>query len=251
MMSRSRARRRITGWKAEHARGRNTAVNKPAAVIFDAYGTLLDINSAMARHATALGPNWPRISADWRAKQLEYSWVRSLTGPAHHEDFWLVTRDALDVTLARHRISDAVLRDALLDAYRHLSAYPEVPAMLRALRDADMPTAILSNGSPWMLETAVEAAGLAPLLDAVLSVEEVGIFKPDARVYALAERQFGAPAAEMIFVSSNPWDAQAAAHFGYRTIRVNRDDAPDEYGLHAMLMAELPDLSGLPALVGA
>jgi len=222
-----------------------------AAVVFDAYGTLLDVNSAMARHAAALGPQWPRISADWRAKQLEYSWVRSLTGPAHHEDFWLCTRDALDVVMARYGITDALLRDLLLDAYRELAAYPEVPAMLRALRDAGIPAAILSNGSPWMLDSAVQAAGIAPLLEAVLSVEEVGVFKPDPRVYALACRQFGAAAGEMIFVSSNPWDAQAAAHAGFRTIRVNRDKAPDEYGLAAMLLAELPDLSGIPELAGA
>lgn len=222
-----------------------------SAVIFDAYGTLLDVNSAMARHAAALGPEWPRISADWRSKQLEYSWVRSLTGPAHHEDFWLCTREALDTVLARHGIRDLALRDQLLDAYRALSAYPEVPAMLAALRDAGIPAAILSNGSPWMLEGAVEAAGIAPLLEAVISVEEVGVFKPDPRVYALACRQFGAPASDMIFVSANPWDAQAAAHQGFATIRVNRDNSPDEYGLAAMLLAELPDLTRIPELAGA
>ncbi len=221
------------------------------AVIFDAYGTLLDVNSAMAAHAADLGPQWPRISADWRAKQLEYSWVRSLTGPTHHEDFWLCTRAALDLVLARHGVRNALLRDLLLDAYLRLDAYPEVPAVLRALRHAGIPAAILSNGSPWMLDTAIEAAGIGLLLDAVISVEEVGVFKPDPRVYALACRQFGAAASEMLYVSSNPWDAQAAVHHGFQTLRINRDGAPDEYGLAAMLLDELPDLSRIPELAGA
>ncbi|MBC7430572.1 MAG: haloacid dehalogenase type II [Rubritepida sp.] len=220
------------------------------AIIFDAYGTLLDVSGAMAAHAARIGPQWPRISVEWRAKQLEYSWVRSLTGPAHHEDFWLCTRDALDVVMHRHGLHDAGLKRDLLEAYRVLAAYPEVPAMLRALQAADIPSAILSNGSPWMLESAVAAAGIGDLLDAVLSVEELGVFKPDPRVYQLACRQFGVAAAEMIFVSSNTWDAQAAAHAGYQVVRINRDQAPDEYGLAAMLLAELPDLSSLPELAG-
>lgn len=222
----------------------------PGAVIFDAYGTLLDVNSAMATHAGRIGPNWPAISAAWRAKQLEYSWVRSLTGPAHHEDFWLCTRDALDVVLQRHGLHDKGLKRDLMETYRELPAYPEVPAVLAALRAAELPTAILSNGSPWMLDGAVQAAGIAPLLDAVLSVEEVGIFKPDPRVYALACRQFGLAAGDMLFVSANAWDGQAAAHAGFQVVRVNRDGAPDEYGLGAMLLAEIPDLSGLPELIG-
>lgn len=220
------------------------------AVIFDAYGTLLDVNSAMAAHAGRIGPEWPAISAEWRAKQLEYAWVRSLTGPAHHEDFWLCTRDALDVVMHRHRLHDSGLRRDLLEAYRVLGAYPEVPEMLHALKAGGIPAAILSNGSPWMLESAVEAAGIAPLLEAVLSVEEVGVFKPDPRVYALASRQFGVDPGDMIFVSSNPWDGQAAAHAGFQVVRINRDNAPDEYGLAALLLAELPELSGLPDIAG-
>lgn len=224
---------------------------RASAVIFDAYGTLLDINSAMAAHAQRIGPEWPRISLEWRAKQLEYAWVRSMTGPAHHEDFWLCTRDALDVVLLRNGLHDARLKSDLLDSYRTLTAYPEVPQMLRALRQAGIPAAILSNGSPWMLESAVAAAGIADLLEAVLSVEEVGIFKPDPRVYRLATRQFGVSADQMLFVSSNPWDGQAAAHGGFQVVRINRDGGPDEYGLAGLLLAELPDLSGLPELAGA
>lgn len=223
---------------------------RAAAVIFDAYGTLLDVNSATQKHADRLGVSWERISVQWRAKQLEYTWVRSMSGAAHHEDFWLCTRDALDVVMARNGLHDAQLRQDLLDAYRVLAAYPEVPAMLRELRAAGIPAAILSNGSPFMLESAVEAAGIDKLLDAVLSVEEVGVFKPDPRVYQLATRQFGCPADQMLFVSANPWDGQAAAHAGFQVVRINRDGGPDEYGLAPMLLAELPDLSGLPELAG-
>ena len=141
------------------------------AVIFDAYGTLLDIHAAMARHADRLGPNWRQISADWRAKQTEYSWVRTMVGPAHHRDFWRLTQEALEVVAEVHGITDAALKADILAAYRRLDAYPEVPDMLRTLKDRGLACAILSNGEPEMLHDAVTAAGIAPLLDAVLSVE--------------------------------------------------------------------------------
>ncbi len=223
---------------------------RAAAVIFDAYGTLLDVGSATQKHAERIGPKWESLSVQWRAKQLEYAWVRSLTGPAHHEDFWLCTRDALDVVMARNGLHDAQLKHDLLEAYRVLDAYPEVPGILRELRAAGIPAAILSNGSPFMLESAVQAAGIDKLLDSVLSVEEVGVFKPDPRVYQLATRQYGCPADQMVFVSANPWDGQAAAHAGFQVVRINRDGSPDEYGLAAMLLAELPNLSALPEMAG-
>lgn len=223
--------------------------SRPAAVIFDAYGTLLDVHAAMARHAARLGPRWREVSAAWRQKQLEYTWVRSLTGPAHHEDFFLCTRDALDYVLARYGIADAALREDLLLAYRRLDAYPEVPTVLLALRGAGVPAAILSNGAPRMLDEACEAAGIADLLDAVLSVEEVGVFKPDPRVYRLATRHFGAPPEAMAFVSANPWDTQAALANGFRAVRVNRGSEPDEYGLREAGVPELRDLAPLPALL--
>ncbi|HYF09274.1 MAG TPA: haloacid dehalogenase type II, partial [Acetobacteraceae bacterium] len=201
------------------------------AVIFDAYGTLLDVHAAMARHAERVGPGWRQLSADWRAKQLEYTWVRSLTAPALHEDFFLCTRDALDVVCTRHGIGDAALKRDLIQAYLTLDAYPEVPEMLRAVRARGIATAILSNGTMNMLIAACEAAGIKALVDEILSVEEVGVFKPDRRVYQLATRQFGCPADRMVFVSSNAWDAQAALHAGFRTVRVNRTGEPDEYGL--------------------
>jgi len=219
------------------------------AVIFDAYGTLLDVHSAVGRHAARIGPEATAFSQEWRAKQLEYSWVRSLTGPSHHQDFWACTVDALRFVCARFGVSDPALAADLLDAYRRLSAYPEVPEMLRALRGRDMVTAILSNGAPMMLVDATTASGISTLLDALLSVEAVGIFKPDPRVYAMAVQRLGLPASRMAFVSANPWDTQAAMHAGFRAIRVNRNGAPDEYGLAAAGVPSLADLSALPGLL--
>src|SRR4030095_16410555 len=138
------------------------------ACVFDAYGTLFDVNSAAARLRAALGAEADAFSATWRRKQLEYSWLRSLMGA--HADFWQVTTEALDFACERHAIADASLRQRLLETYRAPSAYPEVPAMLRAIRSAGFKTAILSNGAPAMLQAAVEAAGLAPQFDALLRV---------------------------------------------------------------------------------
>jgi 2-haloacid dehalogenase len=221
-----------------------------AAVVFDAYGTLLDVHAAMARHAARLGPAWQTLSQEWRVKQLEYTWVRTLTGPAHHADFARVTDDALAFVAARHGIADTALIADLRAAYRRLDAYPDARPALIALRDAGMARAILSNGTPAMLAEGVAAAGLADLLDDVLSVESVGLYKPDARVYRLATDQFDAPPGRIAFVSSNPWDVFGAASFGFRAFWVNRDRSPEEYGVRA-LATELPDLGALPArLIG-
>ncbi len=225
-------------------------MNRIRAVVFDAYGTLLDIHAAMARHADRLGPDWQRISADWRAKQLEYSWVRSLAGPSHHRDFWRLTQEALAWTATRHGIADpALLADVLL-AYRHLDAYPEVGVVLRQLRDAGLSRAILSNGEPGMLRDAVTHAGIGHTLDAVLSVEAAGVFKPDPRVYRLAGAHFGLAGSQMAFVSSNPWDAFGAHAFGFRVFWLNRAGAPREYELGAHV-TEIADLTDLPNLLAA
>lgn len=221
----------------------------PEAVVFDAYGTLFDVDAAMRRDASRLGPRWEALSAEWRAKQLEYSWVRSLTGAAHYENFWLCTRDALHVVFARHGIADAALEKALMDAYLTLPAYPEVPEMLAAIRRRGIAVAILSNGTPGMLADAIEAAGIAPLVDEVLSVESVGVFKPDPRVYRLATRQFGCSPDRLVFVSGNAWDAQAAHAAGMQVVRVDRAGAPDEYGLAEAGVPVLRDLSGLADLL--
>lgn len=216
------------------------------AYVFDAYGTLLDVHGAMRRHAAMLPPDWERISAEWRAKQLEYTWVHSLTGPAHHRDFLQVTQDSLAYVCARHGISDPAVHAALLDSYRRLPAYPEVPGVLDVLRGRGLRTAILSNGEPSMLDDAVQGAGIASLLDAVISVEEVGVFKPDPRVYALASHRLGLAPDRMMFVSSNAWDAQAAGAAGFQVAWCNRAGLPDEYGLAASATV-IPDLAALAA----
>jgi 2-haloacid dehalogenase len=213
-------------------------------VIFDAYGTLLDVNAAMRAHADRLGPDWERISTEWRQKHIEYSWVRSLAGPAQYRDFWQLAQEALAFVAARHGISDTNLLRDVLGAYRRLDAYPEVPDVLRRLAGRGIGRAILSNGEPGMLTDAVEAAGIGELLDDVLSADAAGIYKPDPRVYALATARFGHAAGEMAFVSSNAWDAFGARAFGFRVFWVNRIGQPEEYGLRGEV-TELTDLAGL------
>jgi len=216
------------------------------AAVFDAYGTLLDVHAAMARYAGRLGPDWQRMSAEWRAKQIEYTWVRSMAGPAHHRDFWSLTKEALGYVAAQHGIGDPALLADVLAAYRVLDAYPEVPALLEGLRERGVARAILSNGEPGMLEDAVRSAGIAGLLDDVLSVEAVGVFKPDPRVYRLVTDRFGVAADAVGFFSSNPWDAFGALAFGFRVFWINRAGAPDEYGLRGAV-TELRDLAVVPA----
>ena len=222
--------------------------NPIKAIVFDAYGTLLDVHGAMQRHADRLPPDWERISQEWRQKQLEYTWIRTLTGSLHHKDFWQLTRDSLAYVAARHRITDPAVLDALLTAYRQLPAYKDAAPMLTALRAAGIKTAILSNGEPGMLKEAVETAGLAPLLDAVLSVEDVGVFKPHPRVYGLAAAALGLSLNQMAFVSSNAWDAQAAGAAGFRVFWCNRTNQPEEYGL-ATSATVISNLTDLPTLL--
>ena len=216
------------------------------ACVFDAYGTLFDVNSAAARCRDALGPQADAFSATWRRKQLEYSWLRSLMGA--HVDFWQLTEEALDYACERHAITDAPLRQRLLETYRELSAYPEVPAMLREIRSEGFKTAILSNGTPAMLRSAVEAADLAAQFDQVLSVESVGVYKPHPSVYQLAVDRLGAAVVRICFVSSNGWDIAGAAQFGFRTIWINRTREPRER-LPAGPELELGDLLELPQRV--
>lgn len=215
------------------------------AAIFDAYGTLLDVHAAMSRHAARLGPTWQAISGDWRAKQIEYTWVRSLAGTKHHRDFWRLTEEALAWTAARHGVTDTALLADVLQAYRRLDAFTDAAPVLTRLRDGGIKRAILSNGEPGMLADAVRAAHIESLLDAVLSVESAGVFKPDPRVYRLATERFALPAEQMAFVSSNPWDAFGARAFGFQVFWINRGGAPHEYDL-AATAAELRDLAALP-----
>lgn len=221
--------------------------------VFDAYGTLFDV-AAAAREAAAepggeaLAAVWPTLAAIWRRKQLEYAWIRSLSGA--HADFWVVTCEALDYAMAATGLAGAALRERLQALYLDLRAYPEAPATLDALRAAGLRTAILSNGSPQMLARAVAAAGLGDRLDAVLSAEAVGVFKTDPRVYALVGATFGVAPAQALFVSSNGWDAAAAAGYGFRTLWVNRGGDPEER-LPWRPDGVAPDLSGALALATA
>lgn len=218
-----------------------------AACVFDAYGTLFDLTSAAARCRDSLGGKAEPLSALWRTKQLEYSWLRSLMG--RHADFWQVTGEALDYAMATLDIGDAALRERLMDAFLHIGAYPDARAVLEALRRAGRPAAILSNGSPRMLQAATASAGIAGLLDHVLSIEEVGVYKPDRRVYDLAMQRLGLPAERICFVSSNGWDAVGAASFGCQAVWANRAGARRER-LPAQPVAEIRSLDALPALLG-
>jgi 2-haloacid dehalogenase len=221
------------------------------ACVFDAYGTLLDLNSAVRAESAHLGERAAEeLGALWRRKQLEHTWLRSLM--RRHADFWQVTVEALEFSLATlGRAGDEALRERLLAAYRRLTPYPEVRAVLRRLKENGVRTAILSNGSPGMLEEAVAAAGLSGLVDHVLSVEDVAVFKPAPEIYHLATRRLGVPAAEIVFLSSNGWDVHGAAAFGFRAVWVNRAQAEGERLPGAPVaaagsLAELPRLLGLP-----
>lgn len=197
------------------------------AVIFDAYGTLFDVHSAVGRHMAAIGPDAARLSETWRAKQLEYSWVLSLAG--RYEPFWTLTERALDYAFARFPQIDRAIGPLLLDAYRSLDAYPDVAKTLQALQARGLRTGILSNGDPGMLNAAVASAGLAGHLDAILSVDAARVFKTSPRTYDLVLRSLPVVATEVVFVSSNRWDIAGAAAFGFIPVWVNRLGLPDEY----------------------
>jgi 2-haloacid dehalogenase len=204
-----------------------TGKTTPRVYVFDAYGTLFDVHSAIARHRSDAGPDAERFSEIWRTKQLEYSWTMTLAG--QYLDFWTLTERALDYAFARLPSVDRALRPKLLDAYFKLDAFPDARVALTSLKGRGLATAILSNGSPRMLDAAVEAAGLATMLDAVLSVDAVRLYKPRPEVYALVTSRFGVKPAEVVFVSSNRWDVMGAAAFGFRPLWVNRSNMPNEY----------------------
>lgn len=218
--------------------------------VFDAYGTLFDVAAAARKAASepgneALAEAWPRLAEIWRAKQLQYTWLRAVARA--HTDFWQVTADGLDFALEALSLGDPVLRERLLQLYWELEAYPEVPAMLGALKQAGLETAILSNGSPDMLNGAVSSAGIGDVLDDILSVESVGVFKPDRRVYDLVGERFVAGTRETLFVSSNGWDAAAASGYGFQTVWVNRAGDPVDR-MPWKPETILPDLSTIPDL---
>lgn len=220
------------------------------ACVFDAYGTLFDVSAAAARHRSEIGESWERLSALWRQKQVEYTWLRSLMGK--HADFWQVTSDALDFALATLGLAAAGERESgglharLMQVYRALDAYPDAATTLQHLRHHGFRTAILSNGTPAMLEAAVAKARLGVQLDAVLSIEAIGVYKPHPSVYRLAVERLHIEAGRICFVTANGWDAAGAAQFGFRVAWINRLRQPRER-LPAGPEIEIATLADLPA----
>jgi 2-haloacid dehalogenase len=217
------------------------------ACVFDAYGTLFDFASAARGCRDVLGESIDKLTALWRDKQLQYTWLRAAQGK--HADFWQVTGDALDFTLETMGIANAQLRERLMQLYLALETFPEVTDVLTTLKKTGLKLAILSNGSPKMLDAVVKGAKLEKLFDAVLSVEDAGVYKPHPKVYQLAVDRLGIPASAISFQSSNAWDAYAASAFGMQVIWCNR------YGQRRERLPGNPDreirsLSELPALVG-
>ncbi|HKY94662.1 MAG TPA: haloacid dehalogenase type II [Kiloniellales bacterium] len=215
------------------------------AAVFDAYGTLFDVHSAVAQETAALGAKAEAVSLLWRQKQLEYTWLRSLMG--RHADFWQVTRDGLDFALASHGIDDPALADRLMQLYLRLDAYPDAAPLLARLKAARRTSAILSNGTPAMIKAAAAASGLA--LDHLISIEATGIYKPHPAVYQLAVDLLG-PASQICFVSTNSWDARGAAAYGLQVVWLDRwsrmaDRLPGEFRATIKTLDDLPALLGL------
>ena len=212
-----------------------------AAYVFDAYGTLFDVHAAVRRLADRIGPDGQTLSEIWRAKQLEYSWVRSLMGA--YRDFWALTEESLDFAFSKVPSADPVHRDALLAAYWTLDCYPEVPGVLKALKADGARLAILSNGSPEMLAAAVKSAALDLVIDDIFSVDAIRRFKTDPQVYDMVTTGWRLYPDAVSFQSSNRWDVAGAARFGFRTVWINRGNQPDEY-------RDLPPGIILPSLQG-
>ena len=218
------------------------------ACVFDAYGTLFDYASAAGKCKDQLGDSLAPFTALWRDKQLQYTWLRATQ--SRHADFWQVTGDALDFTMESMGISDPALRERLMSLLLTLDPFPEVETVLRSLKVKGIKLAILSNGTPKMLGAAVDNAKLGPYFDAVISVEEAGVFKPHPKVYQLAVDRLGVKAGEISFQSSNAWDAYAASAFGMRVVWCNR------YGQRLERLPGKPDhevttLDELPLLIAA
>lgn len=224
------------------------ALTEIDACVFDAYGTMFDVAAAAKHCQDDLGDQWAPLAQIWREKQLQYTWLRSLMG--EYTPFWQVTQDGLDYALATLEIENKELRERLLNIYLELDAYPEISDMLSKLKSAHLKTAILSNGSPEMLDSAVTNAGLGDVLDNVFSVHKLGVFKPDSRVYQMAVDEMGVAKERVCFMSSNAWDACAAANFGFRVVWVNRfgqaeERIPGQHEHEIQNLAELPPLFGL------
>lgn len=197
------------------------------AFVFDAYGTLFDVHSAVSRHGALVGPNAARLSEVWRNKQLEYTWTRS--GMGKYKDFWALTVEALDFALEFVPDVNRDARAQLLHAYQTLDCYAEVRAVLETLKQRGYATAILSNGTPDMLSSAIEFAGLGDVLDDVFSVHDVGVFKADFKTYSMVTKAYDLQPSQVNFQSSNRWDVAGATAFGFDVCWINRTNQPDEY----------------------
>ncbi len=224
-----------------------SALEDIRACVFDAYGTLFDFSSPMQRRRRKIGPEADRLNVLWRQKQLEYSWLRSLMGA--HADFWQVTGEALDYTMAACSIQNPALRAELMELYLSLDPYPESISTLEKLKAEKRYTAILSNGSPTMLTAAVNRSGMSPLLDEVLSVEDIGIYKPHPSVYQLVIDRLNVEPAQVLFLSSNAWDVAGAAHFGFTVAWCNRMGNPPE-SLPGKPVVKIKSLAEVPGLIG-
>lgn len=217
------------------------------ACVFDAYGTLFDLSTPLARRRDRIGDQVDRLAETWRRKQLEYSWLRSLMG--RHADFWAVTGEALDYAMAATGVRDPSLRAELMQLYLELAPYPDAVATVAAVKRAGIKTAILSNGTPTMLTAIVNAAALTEHLDAVISIEACGVYKPHPSVYQLATDRLDVPINGVVLLSGNAWDVAGASAFGFRTAWINRAGQPAEL-LPGRPSAEVRSLDELPALLG-
>jgi 2-haloacid dehalogenase len=195
-------------------------MDKITTCVFDAYGTLFDVNAACRELSREVGDKWNELSSLWRLRQLEYSWLRN--SMKEYEDFWKITSDALDYAMETLNINNIKLKKELLSLYLKLEAYPEVKSVLRNIKYMGLKTAILSNGNKKMLETAVSNAKIDDLMDEILSVDECKVYKPASEVYDLVDKKMGVKKENVLFFSSNAWDMHAASNYGFKTIWVNR-----------------------------
>ncbi|WP_440690766.1 haloacid dehalogenase type II [Candidatus Pelagibacter sp. HIMB1782] len=191
------------------------------AIIFDAYGTLFDVNSAAEKCKDKIGDKWEAFANYWRTTQLEYTWLRSLM--KRHKDFWQITEDSLDKSMSVFKIDNS-MRDELLDLYKILSPFEEVPEVLKSLKEKNFKLAILSNGTPSLLNELVQSNKLDNLFDDIFSIEEVGIFKPDSKVYDMPTKKYKIEKNEVAFLSANTWDVSGGGNYGYNSIWVNRNN---------------------------
>ena len=191
------------------------------AIIFDAYGTLFDVNSAAEKCKDKIGSKWEGFANYWRTTQLEYTWLRSLM--KRHKDFWQVTEDSLDKSMKAYEI-DSSMKNELLDLYKILSPFKEVPEVLKSLKDKNLKLAILSNGTPSLLNQLVKSNNLDNLFDDLFSIEEVGIYKPDSKVYDIPIKKYNIKKNEVAFLSANTWDISGGGNYGYNSIWVNRNN---------------------------